>query len=278
LAAIQNVRTAPVLEQSRPASRLGRYGDERVLAWLALAAITLAEIVTTYVDPIWGVSLHSVLLGMFITWAALGRDRWSRALALSLALAPLIRMLSLGMPLGDYPQTAWYVLSAAPMFVGAIAVARLAELSPAEIGLRLPARRDLPIEGAVIATGLILGVLEYAILRPDPLAEGSGFLGIAVAAVVLLIGTGVMEEFVFRGVLQRTASQFFSKTTAIAFVSLLFGALHIGHQSVVDVVFVTLVAVYFALVVARTRSLLGVSIAHGLTNILLFIALPRLWG
>jgi high-affinity Fe2+/Pb2+ permease len=52
--------------------------------------------------------------------------------------------------------------------------------------------------------------------------------------------------------------------------------LHIGYLSVVDVVFVTLVGLVFAYIVMWGRSLLGVTLAHGLTNTTLFVIMPYL--
>jgi membrane protease YdiL (CAAX protease family) len=45
-----------------------------------------------------------------------------------------------------------------------------------------------------------------------------------------------------------------------------------------DVIFVFLVAMFFGFVVTRTRSILGVTIAHGLTNVGLFIFFPLVLG
>ena len=93
-------------------------------------------------------------------------------------------------------------------------------------------------------------------------------------ALILLVGTGVVEELIFRGILQYTADEVYGSWRGIVFVSVLFAVLHIGHLSVLDVVFVFFVALYFGAAVRWTRSLIGVSIAHGLTNIMLFIVLP----
>jgi NADH-quinone oxidoreductase subunit N len=59
-------------------------------------------------------------------------------------------------------------------------------------------------------------------------------------------------------------------------VALIFAALHIGYRSVVDVLFVLGVALFLGWVVYRTGSLLGATIAHGLTNIVLFLVMPFL--
>ena len=60
----------------------------------------------------------------------------------------------------------------------------------------------------------------------------------------------------------------------ILYVSLLFAVLHIGFLSWIDVVFVFAVALFFGWVVKKTGSLSGVTLAHGITNILLYLVLP----
>jgi membrane protease YdiL (CAAX protease family) len=57
-------------------------------------------------------------------------------------------------------------------------------------------------------------------------------------------------------------------------VALFFGVLHVGYQSLVDVIFVTGVGLLFGWIVLRTRSIIGVTLAHGLTNIMLFLIMP----
>ena len=85
---------------------------------------------------------------------------------------------------------------------------------------------------------------------------------------------GFVEEFIFRGVLQRTAVAVFGSWWGIIYVSLLFAVLHMGFLSLIDVVFVFFVALFFGWVVKKTGSLFGVALAHGITNILLYLVVP----
>ena len=55
---------------------------------------------------------------------------------------------------------------------------------------------------------------------------------------------------------------------------MLFAIMHMGFHSVLDVLFVFGVAMFFGWVVKKTGSLLGVTLAHGLTNIMLFLVFP----
>jgi membrane protease YdiL (CAAX protease family) len=90
---------------------------------------------------------------------------------------------------------------------------------------------------------------------------------------LLLLCTGFVEEFIFRGVLQRTAVEAFGGW-GIVYVSLLFAILHMGFLSWIDVVFVFVVALFFGWVVKKTGSLFGVTLAHGITNIVLYLIIP----
>ena len=64
----------------------------------------------------------------------------------------------------------------------------------------------------------------------------------------------------------------------IIYVSLLFAVLHIGFLSGIDVAFVFAVALFFGWVVQKTGSLIGVTLSHGLTNIMLYLVVPFLLG
>ena len=73
--------------------------------------------------------------------------------------------------------------------------------------------------------------------------------------------------------LQRTAVEAF-RWWGIVYVSLLFAVLHVGFLSWLDVIFVFAVALFFGWVVKKTGSLLGVTLSHGITNIMLFLIVP----
>ena len=93
---------------------------------------------------------------------------------------------------------------------------------------------------------------------------------------MFVVGTGFVEEFIFRGVLQRTAMEVFGRW-GIIYVSLLFAVMHIGFLSLIDVTFVFAVALFFGWVVKKTGSLFGVTLAHGITNIILYLIAPFLF-
>ncbi len=97
------------------------------------------------------------------------------------------------------------------------------------------------------------------------------------ALLILVIFTGLVEEVIFRGLMQNATERVFGGA-GVVYVAAIFAVLHLGYRSLADLVFVFLVALYFGYYVRRTRSILGVTLAHGLTNISLFLIFPFLIG
>ena len=84
-----------------------------------------------------------------------------------------------------------------------------------------------------------------------------------------------MEELIFRGVIQ-TLSERVMGMGSVLYVSLIFAVLHIGHYSMIDVAFVFMVALLFTAMVKKSGSLLGVTLAHGIANSMLYCVMPFL--
>jgi len=236
-----------------------------------LLVITAAELVTVLVQPVWGVVCHAVVLASVVVHAALASDYSYRDFVLSLALVPLVRIISLGMPLVNIPQIWWYPIIYIPLLITAIVVMRILGKRAREVGLSFS---SFPVQLAVVPSGLLFGVAEYFILTPEPMITELTWQAVWLPALIFLVCTGFVEEFIFRGLLQQTAVAVFGSWRGIIYVGLLFAVLHIGYLSVADFIFVFAVALFFGWVVKRTGSLFGVTLAHGITNILLYLILP----
>jgi membrane protease YdiL (CAAX protease family) len=235
-----------------------------------VAAIVAAEMVTASVDARWGVGLHAVILWVLLLHFSWAREGSEANLLLALCLAPLIRILSLGMPLGNVDLVYWFLIIGAPMIVAALLVARTLGLTRYDLGLTV---RAIPLQLLVGATGVGLGIAEYLILKPDALVDELTWQQAWWPAMILLVATGFGEELVFRGVMQSASTDILGKA-AILYVAIVFAALHVGYESAPDVAFVFLVALFFGWVVARTGSLLGVTLSHGIANVVLYVIAP----
>jgi membrane protease YdiL (CAAX protease family) len=240
-----------------------------ILALGYLLAITVAELATVGLQPIWGIVGH-----VFVFIAILVHSSLSpRKLILALALVPLVRIISLSMPLANIPQIWWYPIIYVPLLLAAIVAARILDYGREDIGVTI---KLLPVQLLVMLTGIGFGLVEYFILAPEPMIAELSWQTALLPAFILIFTTGFVEELIFRGILQRAAVESFGGW-GIVYISFLFAILHIGFLSWVDVVFVFAIAMFFGWVVKKTGSLLGVTLSHGLTNIILFLVAPFLF-
>jgi hypothetical protein len=253
-----------------------------VLAGASLAGLIIAEAVTAFVQPTAGVLTHIVLLICFLTAGTLTPHRTQAALFTALSIAPLIRIISLGMPLyHHFPQAYWYVLTAIPLFLATYLIAKELHIPARSMYLRLPRAKYLRIELAVAFSGILLGLVEWRLIGTGspvlafPAQHGEPlFVAAVLTGVILMTCTGLLEEVIFRGMILRVASSVLGQRAGLLFMALLFAILHIGWRSAFDFVFVFFVAIYFGLVVRKTKSVVGVTFAHGAINTMLFVVLP----
>jgi membrane protease YdiL (CAAX protease family) len=181
-------------------------------------------------------------------------------------------LMSLSIPLLNFPVIYWYAIIGIPLFLAAFFALHVTGFNADRIGLN---GRSWPWQLMVGLTGLGFGYVEYMILRPEPLVNALTLQQIWFPALVLLIFTGFLEEIIFRGLIQRGALGTLGRY-GLVYVAILFAILHLGYRSLLDVVFVFLVALFFGFVVNRTGSILGVTLSHGLTNISLYLLIPFL--
>ena len=239
---------------------------------LYLLAIAAGELVVFLVNPVGGIFFHILLLLGLVTLASFNFEHPSHKLYLALALAPLIRLLSLSMPLVEFPQIYWYAIVAVPMVAATFVVMRRLNYGRREVGLTL---NRLPLQLLIGLSGISFGIAEFYILRPSPLIDSLTWGEVLLPALIFLLATGFAEELVFRGVMQRAAGKALGRWGWV-YVAVLFTILHIGYLLVADALFVLAVGLFYGWVVRKTGSLLGVSLSHGTANIVLYLIVPFL--
>ena len=85
--------------------------------WCYLGAIGGAEVVTSLLSLQVGLLLHCLILALLPMHAVAARGRSYQPFLLCLTLAPLIRIMSLTLPLIGFPLLDWYLLVSIPIFV-----------------------------------------------------------------------------------------------------------------------------------------------------------------
>jgi uncharacterized protein len=245
-----------------------------------LVLLTLAELAVTYVNPVLVFPLHGgliALIGLHLavvqSWPipAEQRTRLS-AMLVALLTAPLIRIISLTLPMGAVDAPFRYVVAGIPMLIGGVLAGRAAGFDRADLGL---VWRGAVLQVAVVGISVAIGVAEFLILRPGPLSPLPWSASGVLPALGVGVFTGFPEELIFRGVMQSAARPLLGRWNWV-YVAGVFAVLHVGYGSLPDVLFVFAVGLLYGWVVERTRSIIGVSIGHGLANVVLLCVAPNL--
>jgi uncharacterized protein len=239
-----------------------------------LGLIACAELLTALVAPRAGMILHCLLLPALLwhaAWAARSEDQ---ALLACMAFAPLIRIVSLWLSLPEFSPLHHYLIASLPLFATVWVAGRTLGYSGHALALEL---RSLPVQMAVGLTGLIVGVLGYLILRPPPVATSLTWAEAWQPVLILLVCTGLLEELIFRGLLLRAGRDSLG-SWGLWYTSVLFATMQIGYRSPAHFAFAFVMGAVWAWVVQRTGSLLGVALAHGLTNVVAFLVMPFVFG
>ncbi len=232
--------------------------------------ITLGEFVTVYLSPQLGILLYSSLLVAILLHGATSTKIQKRRFLLVMALVPLIRIISTTLPLGGRPLLEWHITIGALLFVAIFFTVRAVQLDAKRIGIT---SKNLPLQIIISLLGVPLGYIEYLILRPAPLISTWSLVAFLDAAFVLVIFTGLLEEVIFRGLMQEVTIEMMG-IFGIIYSSVVFMILHLGYKSISDLLFVFGVAVFFGLIVAKSHSIVGVTLMHGVINISLYLLCP----
>jgi len=159
--------------------------------------------------------------------------------------------------------------------IGLLAIAHWASASKAELGLsRRWMRRGFVVGG--IACAILLTVLVVAAIVPatrhwfdDSRADVSLARMLVWALIQIPLGTVMLEEIAFRGVLLAMLRRLVSTPWAVAVSSVLFGVWHLTASTdnpLGTVVATTVAGVVFCVLRLRSHSLIAPMMAHIGTN------------
>lgn len=190
----------------------------------------------------------------------------------ALILLPLFRLLNVAMPVFFNLTLYSYSLVYAPMFIPIYYMLKDNIISRSEAGLTFKGFWFyLPL---ALSLGFALGWGEYMILNPQMLTEGVDIKNVLILIVTMIFFVGIVEEFVFRSSLQTVMQERLGSIAGLMLTSIIFGLMHSGYRLPQELLYVTFAGVVFGLLFMLSKSLPIIALAHGVTNISLFLVAP----
>ena len=175
------------------------------------------------------------------------------------------------------PTVSWYLQVAfyGVIFIPIIAIVAHRKLSRHDLGLTGGLRLTYLIPfGTLIGVGL--GLVEYAILGNNPLIPNASATELIRLSIVIIFFVALVEELLFRVLLQPQFIERSGAVVGILITSVLFGALHAIYGNVYELLFTIGAGVVFGVAFYKTKNLLFVVTMHAVDDILLYGVLPFL--
>ncbi|HII00740.1 TPA: CPBP family intramembrane metalloprotease [Methanosarcinaceae archaeon] len=220
---------------------------------------------------------HTLLLITLVMCIALIKDREIQRTYQILMLLPLLRLVNLATPV--FFEDTLYALAFiyAPMAIPVAIIAVYQEFTLEKMGLTL--RRLWLFLPLAVFMGAVLGYGEYTILQvsvKDALIPDLSLASLLSLAVVMIFFVGLIEELIFRGLLQTRLVTFLGPVAGILAASLLFGLMHAGYGSLIEIFYAIFVGVFIGQLYYRTGNLTLMVLIHGFMNIFVFGIFPMM--
>jgi membrane protease YdiL (CAAX protease family) len=230
-----------------------------------VTALVAGEALAAFAGPVAAATVDGAVLLVLLVRYVVSSGREAKALA-ALALVPVFRLSSFGLATRDH--LLFLLVSGTPVLIAVVLAARALEL-PGVLALSEIRRRS---QWHVAVAAGIVAALAAPALDVTPAVRPHSLVGVALAALVVFVFVGLLEEFVFRGLIQVALEPLIGAWSVVA-ADLLFAAAYLGSGSVAYTLGMTAFGLACGWWVRRTRSLAGAAVAHGLVAAALLVSL-----
>lgn len=243
---------------------LVRISPGRILAYIfAFAAI---ELQTVWIAPKLGTLYYGIILVILLHHYLLSTSDPNRNKLLLLTPIPLLRLISMAMPVGHVDPLYRYPMVGIPVFISLALILKEADLPWSQLGLQLPRiRRTEQIwENILIAlSGIPLGIMGYYFADPIPLVTTFNWAEVIASLLVVILYVALLEEIVFRGMLLHTLVHSYGQV-GILISSIIYTILFASYYSVQGIVLMGFASLLYNWHAHESRSILAATISHTL--------------
>lgn len=192
----------------------------------------------------------------------------------ALILLPILRLVNLSMPTFFEANLYSFVFMYVPMTIP-ITIISIHQEIPKERMRDLLKKIGIYLPFSLLA-GLIFAEAEYLIIQTRPLIPNLSPVNLLELTIIMVFVVGLIEELIFRGIIQTRLERFLGPAGGILLASLLFGMMHSSYGTFYEIAYTFLAGGILGYFFYRTKSLPLVVMIHGFINIFLFGLIPHL--
>jgi membrane protease YdiL (CAAX protease family) len=245
--------------------------DVRLPLAILMALIVEAAILVGAKLIVAGTLLDVVLLFALLNYRQVWRMKDAPASACdALTLVLLLDLVALMLAEKNISDSVRYILGGAPLLVAALILR--GGLRPV-VSLR---SLDLVQTGVAVA-GAALSLPAYYLIKPPDLFGSMSPARVVFNAIVLFLFVAVMQELVFRRVVQDALLRVF-RLSGVLWTSLLFVSVYFGVEPVAYMPFIGAIGLLWGIVAQETGSVVGTALSHGALLVGLLIVWPAVLG
>lgn len=247
--------------------------DWQILA-IPIIAIVGAEMLLYMGKQQAGIFLHVIIpLGLAVSSMWMKESNVSLSLE-TLAMLPILRLINISMPVFTAMTLYLYIYIYAPLIIPVFIIVRHQRFTVKELGLTL---KNLYIYiPLAMVVGYLIGLGEYNTIKIGSLIPDTSAVNLFKISFVMFFFVGLVEELIFRSLLQTRLQASFGMAKGLIVTGMLFGMMHSGYGTAYELLFTGIAGIVIGYMFQKTGSLPLIAITHGFVNVFLFGLIPLL--
>jgi membrane protease YdiL (CAAX protease family) len=259
-----------VMSKERERSRTEKL---RVFTAIPILCITTAELLIFSGRLGAAVWLHIITLIALSLSNLLIKDYEVNKIHQALMLLPILRLINLSVPIFFDTTLYTFIFVYGPLAIPVAVIVTQQQNSIEKIGISM---KNIGLYMILsVPLGFLLGLGEYMTIRTGYLVPDLTFGNLLKLTIIMVFFVGLVEEIIFRSILQTRLEEALSVQEALLITSILFGLMHSGYGTFQEILYTGFVGFIMGFIFYKTRSLPFITVLHGFVNVFLFGILPH---
>lgn len=253
-------------------SETSKLRKSRLFISIPILCIALAEILIFLGEMEIAVWVHIGTLIALSVSSILVKDSEIQKIHQALMLLPVLRLINLSMPVFFDKTLYAFIFIYGTLAIPVAVIIIHQRYSFDQIGISMKNINAYMVLS--IPLSLVLGFGEYLTIKTEYLIPDLTFESLLKLSFIMVFFVGLIEELIFRSILQTRLEQTLNIKKSLLITSLLFGLMHSGYGTFYEIFYTSFIGLLMGLTFHKTRSLPFITVLHGFINVFLFGILP----